>query len=105
MGSLSWVRGAWIILAQFLAAMTAAGIVDALFPGPLMPRMELGAGTSAARGFCKCALICASASGITDLGVVIETSLTAAFVFLIFLLASDKRKGAVRVSKVRNAIC
>lgn len=41
------------MLAQFLGAMTAAGIVDGLLPGPLAPQLSLGDSTSVARGFCE----------------------------------------------------
>lgn len=51
-GSLTWLRGCVIVVAQFLGAMTAAGIVDAVFPRRLVPNLTLGDGTTVARGFC-----------------------------------------------------
>ncbi|OCL08864.1 aquaporin-like protein [Glonium stellatum] len=74
-GAVGWLKGAVIFLAQILGAISAAGIVSALFPGPLAVRTTLSPGTSIARG------------------VFIEMFLTAQLVFTIFMLAAEKHKG------------
>lgn len=62
-------------IAQILGAITAAGIVSALFPGDMKVRTQLGSGTSIIRG------------------TFIEMFLTAELVFTIFMLAAEKHKG------------
>ena len=54
--------------------LSIAGVVSALFPGPLVIRTELGGGTSTAQG------------------LFIEMFLTAQLVFTIFMLAAEKHK-------------
>ena len=57
-----------------LAGMTAAGIVDAILPGPLNVSTTLGYGTSITRG------------------IFLEMFLTSLLVFTIFMLAAEKHK-------------
>ena len=73
-GALSWVRGALLVVSQILGGMAAAGVVLALFPGPLKVRTSLGGGTSVTQG------------------LFIEMFLTAQLVFTIFMLAAEKHK-------------
>lgn len=74
-GAVGWVRGALVFISQILGAISAAGIVSCLFPGPLAVRTSLGGGTSIVRG------------------LFIEMFLTAMLVFTIFMLAAEKHKG------------
>ncbi|KAF2089953.1 aquaporin-like protein [Saccharata proteae CBS 121410] len=74
-GAVGWVRGGLVVIAQILGAISAAGIVSCLFPGPLNVRTTLGGGTSIVRG------------------LFIEMFLTALLVFTIFMLAAEKHKG------------
>lgn len=73
-GALSWVRGGLLIASQILGGIAAAGVVLALFPGPLNVRTSLGGGTS------------------TVQGLFIEMFLTAQLVFTILMLAAEKHK-------------
>ena len=73
-GAMPWVRGALIFISQIVGGIAAAGVIDALYPGPLNVRTSLGAGTSKARG------------------VFIEMFLTTMLVFTIFMLAAEKNK-------------
>ncbi|KAJ4383886.1 Aquaporin-1 [Didymella sp. IMI 355093] len=73
-GAVPLVTAALLIVAQLLGAMTAAGVVSTLFPGPLAVRTRLGAGTSISRG------------------VFIEMFLTAMLIFCIFMLAAEKHR-------------
>ena len=57
-----------------LAGMAAAGVIQAIIPGPLNVSTTLGAGVSAARG------------------VFLEMFLTSLLVFTIFMLAAEKHK-------------
>lgn len=74
-GAVPWIRGALVVVAQLLGAISAAGIVSCLFPGPEGVRTTLGGGTSIVRG------------------LFIEMFLTAELVFTIFMLAAEKHKG------------
>lgn len=74
-GAVTWVRGILIIIAQIVGAIASAGVVSALFPGPLGVRTTLSADTSIVRG------------------LFIEMFLTAELVFTIFMLAAEKHKG------------
>lgn len=74
-GALTWARGALIFLAQILGAIASAGVVSALFPGPLAVQTSLVAGCSITRG------------------LFIEMFLTAELVFTIFMLAAEKHRG------------
>lgn len=74
-GAIPFSRGAFVFLAQMLGAMASAGVVKALFPGPLAVTTTLGGGTSAAQG------------------VFIEMFLTAQLIFTILMLAVEKHKG------------
>ncbi|XTI89308.1 aquaporin-like protein [Cenococcum geophilum] len=74
-GAVGWPKGAVVALAQILGAISAAGIVSALFPGPLAVRTTLSSETSVVRG------------------LFIEMFLTAQLIFTIFMLAAEKHKG------------
>jgi len=74
-GAVGWPKGAVVALAQILGAISAAGIVSALFPGPLDVRTTLSSETSVVRG------------------LFIEMFLTAQLIFTIFMLAAEKHKG------------
>lgn len=74
-GAVGWVKGTVALISQILGAIAAAGVVSALFPGPLAVRTTLSAETSVVRG------------------LFIEMFLTAALVFAIFMLAAEKHKG------------
>lgn len=74
-GAVTWVRGGLVFLGQILGAMSAAGVVSALFPGEMNVSTTLGGGTSIVRG------------------LFIEMFLTAMLVFAIFMLAAEKHKG------------
>ncbi|CAD6565240.1 MAG: hypothetical protein ASARMPRED_006521 [Alectoria sarmentosa] len=73
-GAMPWVRGGLIFLSQIIGGITAAGIVEVLFPGQLNVRTSLGAGTSKTQG------------------LFIEMFLTTMLVFTIFMLAAEKSK-------------
>ncbi|KXS95082.1 hypothetical protein AC578_9581 [Pseudocercospora eumusae] len=75
-GAVTWLRAGLIFIAQMLGAMASAGLVSALFPGPLAVSTTLGGGTSITRG------------------LFIEMFLTAELVFTIFMLAAEKHKGS-----------
>ncbi len=70
-----WVRGGLVLISQIVGGIAAAGIVSALFPGPLAVRTTLGAGASVSQG------------------LFIEMFLTAQLVFTIIMLAAEKHKG------------
>lgn len=74
-GAVNWTRGGLVFISQILGSMASAGVVSALFPGPLNVSTTLGGGTSIARG------------------LFIEMFLTAELVFTIFMLAAEKHKG------------
>ncbi|KAK5163350.1 Aquaporin-1 [Saxophila tyrrhenica] len=74
-GGITWVRAGLVFIAEMLAGMCAAGVVAALFPGPMAVSTELSSDTSIARG------------------LFIEMFLTAELVFTIFMLAAEKHKG------------
>lgn len=63
-----------MIVAQFLGGIAAAGVVSALFPGPMKVATTLGGGTSISQG------------------LFIEMFLTAELVFVIIMLAAEKHK-------------
>ncbi|KAL8817731.1 MAG: hypothetical protein Q9223_003491 [Gallowayella weberi] len=67
--------GALLTISQFLGGIVSAGIVSALFPGPLNVRTSLSPGTTLAQG------------------LFIEMFLTAQLVFTILMLAAEKHKG------------
>ena len=73
-GAVPWTRGCFIFISQLLGAITAAGVVDGLFPGVLNVRTSLGGGTTVVQG------------------LFIEMFLTAQLVFTIFMLAAEKTK-------------
>ncbi|KAF2104028.1 aquaporin-like protein, partial [Rhizodiscina lignyota] len=74
-GAVGYFRGLIVFTAQICGSMAAAGVVSALFPGPLNVRTTLGGGTSVTRG------------------LFIEMFLTVQLVFTIFMLAAEKHKG------------
>ena len=74
-GAVPWFRGALVVIAQILGGMASAGVVSALFPGPMGVTTSLSADTSIVRG------------------LFIEMFLTAELVFTIFMLAAEKHKG------------
>jgi aquaporin rerated protein, other eukaryote len=49
-GAVPYVRGGIVVTAQLVGAIASAGVVSALFPGPLNVRTSLSGGTSIARG-------------------------------------------------------
>lgn len=73
-GAIKPFRAGSVFIAQIVAAMCAAGIVSALFPGPMNVNTTLGDGTSIAQG------------------LFIEMFLTAELVFVVFMLAAEKHK-------------
>ncbi|KAG7291360.1 hypothetical protein NEMBOFW57_001375 [Staphylotrichum longicolle] len=73
-GGLPPVRTVVVIVAQFLGGIAAAGVVSALFPGPMTVATTLGGGAS------------------TVQGLFIEMFLTAELVFVIIMLAAEKHK-------------
>lgn len=73
---MSPIRGLLIALAQLIAGIAAAGVVSALFPGPLNCSTRLGGGTSIVQG------------------LFIEMFLTAQLVFVVIMLAVVKNKCA-----------
>ncbi|MBE7179755.1 MAG: aquaporin [Terriglobus roseus] len=70
-----WFRGLVVFTAQIVGSIASAGVVSALFPGPMSVATSLGGGTSITRG------------------LFIEMFLTAQLVFTIFMLAAEKHKG------------
>lgn len=73
-GAVGAVRGCLCFVAQMLAGMAAAAVIQAIIPGPLNVSTTLGAGVSVARG------------------VFLEMFLTSLLVFTIFMLAAEKHK-------------
>jgi len=68
------LRACFVIVAQFLGGLAAAGVVSALFPGPMNVGTSLGEGANVAQG------------------LFIEMFLTAQLVFVILMLAAEKHK-------------
>ncbi|KAK4183918.1 putative aquaporin [Podospora australis] len=73
-GGLSKIRALVTVFAQILGAIAAAGVVSALFPGPMNVETTLGGGAS------------------TVQGLFIEMFLTAELVFVIIMVAAEKHK-------------
>lgn len=73
-GATSYIRGALIIVAQLLGAISASAVVAAMLPGPLAVRTSLSGGTTVVQG------------------LFIEMFLTAMLVFTIFMLATEKHQ-------------
>lgn len=73
-GAVPFARGGFVFISQMLGAMASAGVVAALFPGPLAVTTSLNGGTSLAQG------------------LFIEMFLTAQLVFTIIMLAAEKHK-------------
>lgn len=68
------IRGLLVFPCQILGGIAAAGVVSAIFPGPLVVGVSLGGGTS------------------TVQGLFIEMFLTIQLVFVIFMLAAEKHR-------------
>lgn len=68
------LRGAMVFPAQLVAGIASAGVVSALFPGPLNCSTRLGGGTSISQG------------------LFIEMFLTAQLILVIIMLAVVKHK-------------
>ncbi|KAJ5151665.1 hypothetical protein N7492_009960 [Penicillium capsulatum] len=73
-GGLPVVRGLLVFPAQLVAGIASAGVVSALFPGPLNCSTRLGGGTSISQG------------------LFIEMFLTAQLIFVVIMLAVVKHK-------------
>ncbi|KAF2786591.1 aquaporin-like protein [Melanomma pulvis-pyrius CBS 109.77] len=73
-GAIDWFKAGLLIFSQIIAGIAAAGVVSALFPGPLTVRTSLNDDTSVIRG------------------LFIEMLLTAELIFCIFMLAAEKHK-------------
>ncbi|KAH6685804.1 aquaporin-2 [Plectosphaerella plurivora] len=73
-GGLPVLRALFVIPAQLLGGMAAAGVVKALFPGPMPVDTLLGGGANTAQG------------------LFIEMFLTAQLVFVILMLAVEKHR-------------
>lgn len=73
-GGLSAVRSVIVVVAQILGGIAAAGVVSALFPGPMGVETTLGGGASVVQG------------------LFIEMFLTAELVFVIIMLAAEKHR-------------
>lgn len=73
-GGIALVRAVLVSVAQILGGLAAAGLVSALFPGPLKVATSLRPGTSVAQG------------------LFIEMFLTAELVFVIIMLAAEKHR-------------
>ena len=73
-GAIPLIRTALVIAAQILGGIAAAGVVSALFPGPLPVNVRLGGGTSVTQG------------------LFIEMFTTTQLVFAVIMLAAVKHK-------------
>jgi len=73
-GTLPALRGALLFPAQMIGGMVAAGLVSAMFPGPLSIETSLTQNVTTAQG------------------VFIEMFLTAELVFTVLMLAAEKSK-------------
>jgi aquaporin rerated protein, other eukaryote len=73
-GAIPVARGAFVFAAQMLGAIASAGVVAALFPGPLAVTTSLSGGTTLVQG------------------LFIEVFLTAQLIFTIIMLAAEKHK-------------
>ncbi|KNG43991.1 aquaporin-like protein [Stemphylium lycopersici] len=73
-GTISWPRACLCFVSQMLAGMAAAGVIQAILPGPLAVSTTLGVGVTPTRG------------------VFLEMFLTSLLVFTIFMLAAEKHK-------------
>lgn len=52
-GAVGWVRAGLVFISQILASMASAGVVSAMFPGPMNVSTTLGGNTSIAQGLCE----------------------------------------------------
>ena len=73
-GTLPWMRGLFLFIAQMISGICAAAVVSALFPGPLVVDTVLNNGTSTAQG------------------LFIEMFLTAELLITVLMLAAEKTK-------------
>lgn len=73
-GGIALVRACLVAVVQLIAGLAAAGLVSALFPGPLKVATTLHPGTRVVQG------------------LFLEVFLTAQLVFVVIMLASEKHK-------------
>ncbi len=73
-GTLPWIRGGFLFVAQMISGIVAAAVVSALFPGPLAVNTILSHGTSVRQG------------------LFIEMFLTAELLITVLMLAAEKTK-------------
>ncbi|KAK5651813.1 hypothetical protein OQA88_11681 [Cercophora sp. LCS_1] len=73
-GGLPAVRSILVVISQFVGGIAAAGVVSALFPGPMGVATTLGNGTSVVQG------------------LFIEMFLTAQLIFVVIMVAAEKHK-------------
>lgn len=73
-GTLPWIRGGFLFVAQMISGIVAAAVVSALFPGPLAVNTVLSHGTSVKQG------------------LFIEMFLTAELLITVLMLAAEKSK-------------
>jgi len=73
-GAIGWMKVLLLMIAQILGAITAAGLVSGLFPGPLSVTTTLSKDTSITRG------------------LFIEMFLTSMLLLTIFMLAAEKHR-------------
>lgn len=86
------MRAGFVLIAEIVASIAAAGVVSALFPGPMTVATSLSRGTTTTQGVCMYFLPSID-SIVADETVVIEMFLTAELVFTICMLAAEKHKG------------
>ncbi|KAH8686146.1 aquaporin [Tricladium varicosporioides] len=73
-GAVPWIRGLLVFPCQILGGIAAAGVVSALFPGPLLVGVSLGNDTSIVQG------------------LFIEMFITMQLVIVVLLLAAEKHR-------------
>lgn len=73
-GTLPWIRGGFLFVAQMISGIVASAVVSALFPGPLAVMTLLNHDTSVAQG------------------LFIEMFLTAELLITVLMLAAEKTK-------------
>ncbi|KAH8653843.1 aquaporin-like protein [Xylariales sp. PMI_506] len=73
-GAVTPLRAGLLVVSQIFGAITAAGVIQAILPGPLSTGVTLSGGTTIAQGF------------------FIEMFLTMQLVFTVFMLAVEKHK-------------
>ena len=73
-GTLPWIRGLFLFIAQMISGICASAVVSVLFPGPFVVETLLNNGTSTAQG------------------LFIEMFLTAELLITVLMLAAEKTK-------------